>query len=175
MRVVGGHLGGRRLIAPPRRSIRPTSDRVRESVFGALESLDVLRGAVVLDGFAGTGALGIEALSRGAAQAFFVDPAPDAQRVIRANLQALGLGGSSTVVRSRVEPWLRSQPPDERFDVAFLDPPYRYEEWASLLESVPARVVVIESDRVVELPPRYESIRDRRYGSTLIRVAMLAP
>lgn len=163
------------MLAPSKGSVRPTSDRVRESVFGSLESLGVLRGAVVLDAFAGTGALGIEALSRGAARTTFVDPAPDAQRLIRANLEALGLSDSSVVVRSRVEPWLRSQRSEERFDLAFLDPPYRYEGWASLLELLTARVVVIESDRLVDLPPRYESIRDRRYGSTLVRLAMLAP
>lgn len=163
------------MLGPSTGSVRPTSDRVRESVFGALESLGVLDDAVVLDGFAGTGAMGIEALSRGAARATFVDPAPQAQRVIRANLQALGLAGSSVVVRSRVEPWLRSQRSEEGFDIAFLDPPYRYEGWASLLELLTARLVVIESDRLVDLPPRYESIRDRRYGSTLVRLAMLAP
>src|SRR5947207_548827 len=107
MRVVGGMAGGRRLRSPAGRSIRPTSDRVREAVFNVLTSLGEVEGATVVDLFAGTGALGIEALSRGAAHATFVDRDPVAVATIRDNLAAVGLAGaSSEVVRADVLRWL---------------------------------------------------------------------
>jgi len=102
MRVVGGVAGGRRLRAPAGRSIRPTGDRVREAVFNVLTSLRAVEGATVVDLFAGTGALGIEALSRGAAHVTFVDRDPAAAATIRDNVAAVGLAGaSSEVVRGR--------------------------------------------------------------------------
>src|SRR4051812_37946136 len=102
MRVVAGTAGGRRLQAPQGRDIRPTSDRVREAIFSSLDSLGVLAEARVLDLFAGTGALGIEALSRGAAEATFVDDYPGAIQIVKANLAATELAGRATVVRADV-------------------------------------------------------------------------
>ena len=116
MRVVGGHLGGRRLRAVPGKETRPTSDRVKEALFGVL-------GARVLDLFAGTGALAIEALSRGAASAVLVEQAAPAVAVIRANLDALDLNDTVKVRRTRAEAYLRTQR-DGPFDLVLLDPPY---------------------------------------------------
>src|SRR5207247_7816272 len=98
MRVVAGSAKGRRLTAPPGRDVRPTSDRVREAVFSSLVSMDAVEGASVLDLFAGSGALGIEALSRGAATATFVDDDRVAVETVRANLAATGVGERASVV-----------------------------------------------------------------------------
>src|SRR5947209_1526528 len=112
MRVVAGIAGGQRLRAPKGDSIRPTSDRVRESIFNSLDSLGAVEGAAVADLFAGTGALGIEALSRGAVSAVFVDDDRAAVAVVRANLDATGLAGPhATVVQSDVLRWVRTAPP----------------------------------------------------------------
>src|SRR5258705_6256920 len=103
MRVVAGELRGRRLVAPAAATTRPTTDRVREAVFNALGSLDVVVGARVLDLFAGSGALGIEALSRGAAAATFVDTSPKAIETVQANLAATGLTG--TLISADAHPY----------------------------------------------------------------------
>jgi 16S rRNA (guanine966-N2)-methyltransferase len=125
MRVVGGRLGGRILQAPGSRAIRPTSDRLRESLFNILTHgyADPVAGARVLDLFAGTGALGIEALSRGAAFALFVDDGAEARALLRENVAALGLGGVTRIFR-RDATQLGAAHPIEPFSLAFLDPPY---------------------------------------------------
>ena len=125
MRVVGGRLRGRTLAAPQSQAIRPTADRLRESLFNILIHAygDPVAGARVLDLFAGTGALGIEALSRGAAFALFVDDGAEARALIRENVAALGLGGSSRVFRRDVTK-LGPVHPLEPFSLIFLDPPY---------------------------------------------------
>jgi len=125
MRVVGGRLRGRTLAAPQSQAIRPTADRLRESLFNILIHAygDPIAGARVLDLFAGTGALGIEALSRGAAFALFVDDGAEARALIRENVAALGLGGSSRVFR-RDATKLGPVHPLEPFSLIFLDPPY---------------------------------------------------
>src|SRR5579864_2332138 len=122
MRVIAGIHGGRELVAPKGRATRPTSDRVREALFSIL--VDV-RGARVLDLFAGSGALAIEALSRGAAEATLVDSSPAAIAAIRRNLESLGL--SADVRRQRALPFLEGARADARqYDLVFLDPPYRH-------------------------------------------------
>ncbi len=125
MRVVGGKLRGRALAAPKSKTIRPTADRLRESLFNILVHSfdDPVSGARVLDLFAGTGALGIEALSRGAAFALFVDQGAEARALIRENVAALGLGGSSRIFR-RDATKLGEAHPVAPFSLAFLDPPY---------------------------------------------------
>jgi 16S rRNA (guanine966-N2)-methyltransferase len=132
MRVIAGSLGGRRLVAPRGLATRPTSDRVREALFSALGDVG---GATVLDLFAGTGALGIEALSRGATRATFVESARPALTALRDNLAALGLAGRAQVLAQPVEraaPSLRGP-----FDLVFLDPPY------AALAAIPAVVAAL--------------------------------
>ena len=125
MRVVGGRLRGRNLASPASREIRPTADRLREAVFNILIHAygDPIQGARVLDLFAGTGALGIEAVSRGAAFALFVDNGTEARALLRNNVEALGLGGVTKVFR-RDATNLGAAHPVEPFSLAFLDPPY---------------------------------------------------
>src|SRR5882757_9379369 len=122
MRVIAGSLGGRRLIAPPGRATRPTSDRVREALFSILGGVE---GDEVLDLFAGTGALGIEALSRGAKQVTFVEQARAALRALRQNLRQLDLEPRAQVIAAPVERVLQSPSwPAETFDLVLIDPPY---------------------------------------------------
>ena len=122
MRVIAGRLGGRKLVAPPGDATRPTADRVREALFSVLADLE---GARVLDLFAGTGALGVEALSRGAMHATFVEQARPALRALRQNLHTLGIEDATTVLPIPVERALKSAPWElESFDLVFIDPPY---------------------------------------------------
>jgi 16S rRNA (guanine966-N2)-methyltransferase len=160
---------GRRLVAPLGQSTRPTSDRVREATFNALVSLDAVEDADVVDLFAGSGALGIEALSRGAASALFVDDDPKAISAVRANLEGTGLDGR--VVRDDVLRWLQRTP--QRFDLALLDPPYCHPDdaWAVLLGALRADVAVIESDRDVPVPAPWQVLRSKRYGGTVVVIA----
>ena len=171
MRVVAGSAKGRRLQAPDGMSVRPTGDRVREAVFDMLASLDVVRGRRVADLFAGTGALGIEALSRGAAQGTFVDSDPLVLDTIRTNLILTGLYARATVVQSDVLDWLVTAP---SVDVALVDPPYSFDQWAALLEALSAGTAVLESDRELDLGDRWAEIRVKRYGSTVVTVAQPA-
>src|ERR1700758_3075435 len=137
MRVVGGRLRGRNLASPASREIRPTADRLREAVFNILIHAygDPIQGARVLDLFAGTGALGIEAVSRGAAFALFVDNGTEARALLRNNVESLGLGGVTKVYR-RDATNLGPAHPMEPFSLVFLDPPYgkglAEQEFASL-------------------------------------------
>src|SRR5882757_6804581 len=126
MRIVGGRLGGRTLAAPKSQNIRPTSDRVRESLFNILAHGydDPISGARVLDLFAGTGALGLEAVSRGAAFGLFIDDGTEARALLRQNVEALGLGGVTRIFR-RDATKLGAAHPVEPFSLVFLDPPYR--------------------------------------------------
>jgi 16S rRNA (guanine966-N2)-methyltransferase len=125
MRIVGGRLRGRLLAAPASQAIRPTADRLRESLFNVLVHAygDPITDARVLDLFAGTGALGLEALSRGAAFALFIDEGAEARALLRENVATLGLGGTTRIFR-RDATKLGAAHPIEPFSVAFLDPPY---------------------------------------------------
>src|SRR5712691_11018211 len=127
MRIVGGRLSGRALAAPKSQAIRPTSDRLRESLFNILAHGygDPVSGARVLDLFAGTGALGLEVMSRGAGFALFIDDGAEARALIRQNVEALGLGGTTRIFR-RDATKLGPVHPVEPFSLAFLDPPYRH-------------------------------------------------
>ena len=167
MRVVAGIAGGRRLQAPPGRDVRPTSDRVREAVFSSLHSMGVVEGAAVLDLYAGSGALGVEALSRGAASATFIDDDARAVATIKANLVATGLEGG-VVVRADALRWLETAPD---FDLALVDPPYDFEAWAALFALLPAAVVVAESNRDVDPGPGWRVVRRKRYGGTVVTLA----
>jgi 16S rRNA (guanine966-N2)-methyltransferase len=174
MRVIAGRWGGRRLQAPPGADTRPTADRVREALFSVLG--DRVEGARVLDLFAGSGALGIEALSRGAAEATFVDTAAPAIRTVRANLDALG--AAAEVRRADARRFLGAASADARqYDLVFLDPPYRLagrvgRELTGALPAVlaPGAAVVAESDRRTPLELGLPLTDERRYGDTLIRI-----
>ncbi|HEX5366634.1 MAG TPA: 16S rRNA (guanine(966)-N(2))-methyltransferase RsmD [Acidimicrobiales bacterium] len=168
MRVVAGTARGRPLVAPPGDRTRPTADRVREAVFNALWSRGALEGATVADLYAGSGALGIEALSRGAAHATFVDRDQAAVRAVRRNLEACGLADRATVERAPVEGWLAGLQPGTRLDLALCDPPYAFTGWDGLLAALPAALVVVESDRPVRPPTGWRLVREARYGGTWV-------
>ena len=171
MRVVAGIAGGRRLQVPAGRRLRPTSERVREAVFSSLTSQGAVAGARVLDLFAGTGALGIEALSRGARGATFVEADPAAVAAIRANLAGTGLTGGTVVVADALR-FLTD--PGGDFDLAFVDPPYSFTAWAEVLARLPAALGVLESRRPVDPGPGWEVTRSARYGDTAVTVVSRA-
>jgi 16S rRNA (guanine966-N2)-methyltransferase len=176
MRVIAGRLGGRRLKAPPGRVTRPTSDRVREALFSMLRDVD---GASVLDLFAGTGALGIEALSRGARTAVFVERDVDVARVLSANLEALGIARETAQVRraDALQALRSARGRKETYDLIFIDPPYgQARDWgAKLAATLPPLLragarVVVESDRRAPLELGLGLERSKRYGDTSITI-----
>ena len=167
MRVVAGVARGRKLSAPAGRDVRPTSDRVREAVFSSLESMGAVRDAAVLDLFCGSGALGVEALSRGATSATFVDDDPAAVAAVAANLASTGLSGGA-VVRADAVRWLDG---GAAFDLALVDPPYSFDGWDTVFARLHAVLVVAESDRTLELPPPWAVVRLKRYGGTVVHLA----
>lgn len=166
MRVVAGSARGRPLQAPPGRATRPTADRVREAVFNALGSLDAVEAARVVDLFAGSGALGIEALSRGAASCTFVERDAAARRVLAANLARTGLTDRATVVGEDVGRFVAR--PHGPFDLALVDPPYAFDGWSELLAALDADLVVAESDRPLDPGPGWTLVRSKRYGGTVV-------
>jgi 16S rRNA (guanine966-N2)-methyltransferase len=170
MRVIGGRSRGRRLAAKLPPSVRPTSDRVREAVFDILGSQGGVEGLEVVDLFCGSGALGVEALSRGAVSATFVDVDPDALAAVGRNLEAVGLGAEpATLVRAALPGWLTSGAAGV-FDLALCDPPYDFEDWPALLGALRAETVVMESAAPVALSGPWVVARERRYGGTLVTV-----
>jgi|688.fasta_scaffold54188_3 16S rRNA (guanine966-N2)-methyltransferase len=165
MRVVAGQLRGRKIEGPLTEATRPTTDKAREAIFNALTSLDVVDGARVVDVYAGSGALGIEALSRGAKHCVFVENNKDALLVLRKNLQHLGLTDRAAVLETDAMGALASM---EEVDLVLADPPYGFTEWEKLLQHCSAEVVVLESDRPIGDIPRFATIRERRYGRTFV-------
>jgi 16S rRNA (guanine966-N2)-methyltransferase len=175
MRVIAGESGGRRLLAPRGEATRPSAERVRESIFSMLVSLGALEGAVVWDLFSGSGALGIEALSRGAAHATFVDSSRRAVLAARSNLSRLGYGlERAEVVCSDALHWAEGAEAAD-VDVVFADPPYSWQDWAALLSALErlAPLVVLETGGEVELPAPWRAVRARRYGGTLVTLAQV--
>lgn len=170
MRIVAGEARGRRLGSPEGREVRPTNDRVREAVFNALASLDAIVDRSVLDLFAGTGALGLEALSRGARHATFVEQDARTRRLVTANLATTGLSDRATVMGIPAERYLADiGTTATTFDLALLDPPYAYEDeqWSRLLDALPAGIALVETNRELALPERWGVVRSKWYGSTL--------
>jgi 16S rRNA (guanine966-N2)-methyltransferase len=176
MRIVGGRLGGRTLAGPKSQAIRPTSDRLRESLFNILAHGhgDPVTGARVLDLFAGTGALGLEAMSRGARFALFIDDGAEARALLRQNVEALGLGGVTRIFR-RDATKLGAAHPVEPFSLAFLDPPYRRGLAERALGSLaaggwltPDALVVVEeaADAGFQTPDGFTATDRRRYDDT---------
>lgn len=164
MRVVAGDLRGRRIEGPPGNATRPTTDKVREAVFNALGSLDLVRDAVVLDLYAGSGALGIEALSRGAARVTFVERDRTALRTLRANLEHLGVTARTTVLAGDS----KALAPGVDADLVLADPPYDFDQWPALLAAVRADFVVAEAEREVPAPDGWTVTRAKRYGRTWV-------
>jgi len=175
VRVIAGSSRGRRLPARLPGTVRPTADRVREAIFDVLGSMGGVEGARVLDLFCGSGALGLEALSRGAASVVFVDHDPAALAAVETNLKATGLASAgAALVRGTLPGWLGRAP---YVDLALCDPPYAFDDWERLLELLHADVAVLESSNPIVLPSRWMVARERRYGGTLVTVARagLAP
>ncbi|BFO15648.1 16S rRNA (guanine(966)-N(2))-methyltransferase RsmD [Streptomyces sp. KM77-8] len=176
-RVIAGKAGGRRLAVPPGQGTRPTSDRAREGLFSTWQSLlgGPLDGERVLDLYAGSGAVGLEALSRGAAHVLLVEADARAARTVRENVKSLGLPGAAAV-SGKAEQIIRAAPPDEPYDVVFLDPPYTVldDDLREILLTLrtggwlsgEALVTVERSTRGGDFgwPPGFEAIRSRRYG-----------
>lgn len=174
MRVVAGELGGRALVAPRGWRVRPTSDRVREAIFSALGDIE---GTRVLDLYCGTGALGIEAISRGASQAILVD---HDIRPALGNVRNLGLNDKVDLVRADPTAWLKPRATSDeeripRFDLIFLDPPYKLADrlGPELDPHLPGHLakggrVIAESSARHPLALSLPSLRERRYGGTLV-------
>jgi 16S rRNA (guanine966-N2)-methyltransferase len=179
-RIVAGVLGGRRLQTPPGRGTRPSSERVREALFAALEAMTEVNGCRFADLYAGSGAVGLEAASRGAAAVLFVEADPRAARVVRANIAALDLAERCRVQVARLPGALAAGPEGEPYDVVFADPPYEVpnEEIGELLRGLVAygwladgAVVVVERSVRSGPPPTVEEItlhRSRRYGESVL-------
>jgi 16S rRNA (guanine966-N2)-methyltransferase len=180
MRIVGGRLRGRALAAPKSQAIRPTADRLREALFNILVHAygDAVTGARVLDLFAGTGALGLEALSRGATFALFIDDGAEARALLRENVAALGLGGVTRIFR-RDACKLGPAHPIEPFSLAFLDPPYGRGLAEAALASAraggwltPAALIVVEeaASAAFAVPEGFDELERRRYDDTALIV-----
>lgn len=180
MRIVAGAAKGRRLVAPKGDEVRPTADRVKEALFSSLQPQ--LPGSRVLDLYAGSGGLGLEALSRGADQVTFVERANASLTALRRNIEAVGLPGT-TVVSDDAARTLRGEVPGGPFDLVFADPPYRLPkaQLADLLAAVvghlaPGGTVVVERaarDGAPPWPPGLNPGDPRRYGDTALHRATL--
>ncbi|MFC3893653.1 16S rRNA (guanine(966)-N(2))-methyltransferase RsmD [Lentzea rhizosphaerae] len=173
-RIVAGTAGGRRLKVPPK-GTRPTSERVREALFSSLEAMMDLEGAKVLDLYAGSGALGFEALSRGAGHATFVESDKRAAEVLKGNARELGFG-NTTIANRTAEVFVTGE--GDKFDVVFADPPYAVsdDELAKVLNGLVPRlagdaVLIVErASRSGEpaWPDEVEPLRAKRYGDTAV-------
>lgn len=185
MRIVGGKLRGRTLVGPKGQGLRPTADRLRESLFNILIHAygDPVNGARVLDLFAGTGALGLEAISRGAAFTLFVDDGAEARALLRANVDALGLGGSTKIFR-RDATKLGPVHPVEPFSLVFADPPYGQGLAEKALASArdggwlkPDALIVVEESKAAGFrpPDNFEELERRPYDDTEFVFMRLGP
>jgi 16S rRNA (guanine966-N2)-methyltransferase len=169
-------------VAPAGQTVRPTTDKTRQAVFNALASRNFVMDATVVDLYAGTGALGIEALSRGAARATFIESDRLAVDCIGHNLDHLSFADQGTVVRSDVLRWLDGSG-DKPFQVGedspllvFADPPYAFDQWFELLDRLYPRLrplgvdamLVVESGKTIELPENWELEREQRYGAAYV-------
>lgn len=184
MRIVGGRFRGRPLTGPRTMAVRPTSDRLRETLFNVLAHAyeDPVEGARVLDLFAGTGALGLEALSRGASSVLFVDDSTEGRGLVRANVDALGVAGITKVFR-RDATRLGAVHPNQPFTLVFCDPPYGRDLATAALASAakggwfaPGALVVVEeaAGAALTLPSGLTPLEERDYGDTRVVFARAA-
>lgn len=166
MRIVAGELRGRSIVAPSGTTTRPTTDRVREAVFNALGSLGVVDGSLVADLYAGSGALGFEALSRGAEYCTFVERDRQALSAIDANRAELGVRPQTRVVNG--DPLTMAGGIDA--DLVFVDPPYEFAAWDRLLGGLAPGVGLVVAEASAEVPPPdgWETVRTKRYGRTWV-------
>lgn len=172
MRIVAGELRGRKIVAPVGDTTRPTTDMAREAIFNALTSMDVIIGARVLDLFAGSGALGIEALSRGAEHCIFIERDRDALASLQDNIQKLDLTSRTTVVRGDAISGLARY---TNVDFVLADPPYDFLKWQQLLDQISAPLVVAESGREITGISGWETTRAKRYGRTHVTYLSRVP
>lgn len=191
MRIVSGKHRGRRIEAPPGKNTRPTTDQVRESLFNVLrhsgwggDAGDPVEGAHVLDVFCGTGALGLEALSRGAADAVFMDTAPPALKAVRANVEKFAEGDNALILRADASrPGKRPDQSAPR-DLVFMDPPYGKKLGEAALTGLARRkwladqaLIVFEEATAskIALPEGFTLIGERKFGETTIRFCRYMP
>ena len=172
MRIVAGELRGRRISAPEGNTTRPTTDMAREAIFNALLSMKAVVGARILDLFAGSGALGIEALSRGALHCTFIERDRDALTSLQENLKKLSLTDRTTVVRGDAVILAGNV---ANIDLVLADPPYEFVEWGVLLASISAPLVVAESNHEITGIPGWASLRSKRYGRTHVTYLRRVP
>ncbi len=162
MRVIAGRYKGRKLKAPAWEGLRPTSDRLKETLFNVLG--EMVGGARVLDGFAGSGALGIEALSRGAASVTFIDEDARAVALVDANVRHCGISSGYVIIRGSFAGAVRRVPAGQAFDLVLLDPPYEYANLAEAIAAAdgcrsPEGILVLEHARRRDVPERGASFR----------------
>ena len=169
MRVIGGSARGRPLKAKLPSTVRPTTDYAREAIFSMLESRGGLYDLVVADLYCGSGAMGIEAMSRGAAKVYFVDSDPACLAAVKLNLEPLNFDAEAVFVRAMLPVW---SPPGD-LDLVLADPPYGPLDLASVLRGVVAKRVIVENDRHMEPLEGWIVTKTKRYGTTL--VTMLEP
>lgn len=178
MRIVAGTFRGRKIDAPESDRTRPTTDKVREAVFNALGSLSAVHDARIVDLFAGSGALGIEAISRGAAHCTFVESDRAALATIKKNIDHLGIAPLGTVVAGDVSARIDVV---QDADIVLIDPPYDYNGWQKLLDSIASIcvnsevTVVAESGKALGNIEGWESIRNKRYGRTWVTFLQRIP
>jgi 16S rRNA (guanine966-N2)-methyltransferase len=164
MRVVGGIARGRSLKAKLPTSVRPTTDMAREAIFSMIESRGGLVGLTVADLYCGSGAMGIEALSRGAARVYFVDSESSCLDAARTNLASVQLEGDVHFVRATLPRWTAPSP----VDLVLADPPYGDLDVVALLATCDASRAVVENDRYAEAPDGWQVTKQKRYGTTLV-------
>lgn len=151
--------------------MRPTTSRVREATFNALYSLGLIEGAVVVDLFGGTGAMAIEALSRGASYAHIVDQAPRAIGAIEENLETTKFEDRATVHRRDAFSYLGLlESNGTEVDLVIVDPPYRFDQWDELFAALPDATVVVESGEELDPGPQWSNIRTRTYGGSVVMI-----
>ena len=174
MRIIAGRLKGRRLKSPRGENIRPTADRVRESIFSLIQARTSIEDARVLDAFCGTGAFGIEAISRGAASAVFIDSSPAALKIAALNAESLGVSDQCQFLRRDVIRYLKG-PQTPRFDLIFADPPYSFNQ----IDLIPrlaldalseTGLLVLEHDMTHRFDVGSRAIESRSYGRTIVTI-----
>ena len=169
VRIIAGTARGRRIEAPTDGGTRPIHDRAKEGIFNMLLSLNgEFHDLAVYDIFAGSGAFGLEALSRGAAHVTFVERAPGASAIIQKNLEILGFAGRATVLTTLAETAVAQM---ERVDLAFCNPPYADDPWRQLLPNIAADILVAHAENEIELSEEWDELRRRRYGRAKIVIA----